>query len=191
MENNKKKALSASEKILNAAERLFYEEGIQSVGIDRILKESGVAMNTLYKYFPSKDVLVEQYLKNRDIRWRKWFNSYIHSQASPKENILSLFDALNDWFHESDFRGCSFINAAGELGDTKPDIYKISREHKENVYLDVLKLCLDLNMANAEKIAKQLMILIEGAIVRAYLNGDQDAATYGKNIATVLLGDYE
>ncbi len=191
MKSNEEKVLSASEKILNAAERHFYQEGIQSVGIDKILKESGVAMNTLYKYFPSKDVLVEQYLINRDIRWRKWFNSYIHSQASLKENILSLFDALNDWFHESDFRGCAFINAAGELGDTKPDVYRIIKEHKENVYLDLLNLCLASNSPNAEKLARQLMILIEGAIVRAYLNGNQDAAICAKEIAVMLLENHE
>lgn len=191
MENNKKKALSASEKILNAAERLFYEEGIQAVGIDRIIQEAGVAMNTLYNYFPSKDVLVEQCLRNRDIKWRKWFNSYTRPQASLKENILSLFDALNDWFHESNFRGCAFINAAGELGNSKPDVYKISKEHKENIYLDVLKLCLDSNIPDAEKLAQQFMVLIEGAIVRAYLNDDKDAAICAKEIAAMLLENLE
>ncbi|MDR1656895.1 MAG: TetR/AcrR family transcriptional regulator [Deltaproteobacteria bacterium] len=185
------KLLPAKERIIKAAERLFYDEGIQAIGIDRIIQEAGVALNTLYKYFPSKAVLVERYLRDRDVRWRKWFNSYTRPEATFKHNILSLFDALNDWFHEETFRGCAFINAAGEFGDTKSDIFEISREHKKNIYLDVLKLCHDSNVINPEKLTRQVMIIIEGAIVRAYLNDDKDAALWAKEVCLLLLENYD
>lgn len=190
MKDNKKKALSASEKILAAADRLFYEEGIQAVGIDKIIKDAGVAMNTLYSYFSSKDLLVEQYLRDRDVRWRKWFNSYLIPHDSLSQNISHIFDALNDWFHERTFRGCAFINAVGELGDSKPVIYNVSKEHKDNIYKDVLNICLDSKINNPEKYAKQILLLMEGAIVRAYLNEDKEAAISAKEIALSLLGNY-
>ena len=173
MEKENTKSLSAYERILNTAEDLFYQEGIQSVGIDKIIKEAGVAMSTLYKYFPSKDKLIEQYLKNRDIKWRNWFNSYIKDEHSLKENILVLFDALDTWFNESNFRGCAFINGSGEIGETKPYVYEISKFHKENIYNDIYNLFEKSNVPNADKLSKQILILIEGAIVTAYLNGDK------------------
>jgi AcrR family transcriptional regulator len=187
MNENKKKETSASEKILNAAAKLFYEEGIQSVGIDRIIKEADVAMNTMYKHFPSKDLLIEEYLKRRDVKWRAWFMSYAKPDETAQQNILSLFDALNDWFHEDGFRGCAFINVAGELGDSKPDIFEISKEHKELIYADVLKLCKEFRAKEPETLTRQLMILIEGAIVRAYINDDKDAGICAKEIAKELL----
>lgn len=180
-------ALSASEKILNAAKKLFYEEGIQAVGIDQIIKEANVAMNTFYKYFPSKDFLVEQYLKNKDTQWRNWFNSYIKSNATIKQNILNLFDALNEWFHEDSFRGCAFINASGEIGEVKPYILKISKQHKENIYNDILELIKKLEIKNPETVTKQITTLIEGAIVRAYINDDKNAAAYAKSTAKLIL----
>jgi AcrR family transcriptional regulator len=185
MTSNEK--LPARERILQTAERLFYDEGIQAVGIDRIIQEAGVAMNTLYKYFPSKETLVTQYLINRDVRWRNWFFGYMRSEASFSENILSLFDALNDWFNEPTFRGCAFINAAGEFGESKPDIFSISRDHKEIIYNEVLKYCQASNIFKAEDLTRQLMILMEGAIVRAYMNDDKAAALCAKEMANLLL----
>lgn len=187
MEKQNTKSLSTYEKILNTAEDLFYQEGIQSVGIDKIIKEAGVAMNTLYKYFPSKDILIEQYLKNRDIKWRAWFNSYIKDNISLKENILSLFDALDTWFNQSSFRGCAFINGSGELGETKPYIYEISKFHKESIYNDIYKLFKKSNIQNADKLSKQILILIEGAIVTAYINNDKKSAVYAKDTARLIL----
>ncbi len=188
MKNNEDRVLPIRDKILNAAEKLFYNDGIQTVGIDKIIKEAGVAMNTLYRYFPSKDILVKEYLKNRDQRWRKWFNSHVVPGASLGENISHLFDALNDWFNEETFRGCAFINVAGEVGDSKPDIFEISRSHKEDLYRDILALCYAAEVKEAEKLAKQVSLLMEGAMVRAHLNNDKDAAIMAKEIAMTLIG---
>lgn len=178
---------SASERILNVAEDLFYNEGIQSVGIDRIVEESNVALNTMYKHFASKDKLVEIYLKDRDIKWMNWLNSFINKENEPIKKILSIFDALEQWFHEEGYRGCAFINASGELGYTKPIVYEISKNHKENIYNEILQILTTTNIEQKEKIAKQMMILIEGSIVQAYLNGEKEAAANAKEIAVLLL----
>lgn len=185
--NNKKDKISASERIINTAEALFYSEGIQSVGIDRIVEESNVALNTMYKYFSSKDKLVEAYLEDRDIKWMNWLNSYIEKEDAPVNKVLAIFHALEQWFHEDQFRGCAFINASGELGHTKPSVYEISKKHKETLYKTILDILMSTHIEQKEKVAKQLMILIEGSIVQAYLNEEKEAALYAKEIAKILL----
>lgn len=189
MENikNKPSKKPASEKILNVAEKLFYKEGIQAVGIDKIIKESKVAMNTLYKHFPSKDILVESYLKERDIKWRSWLNSYIDKDRSPMANILSIFDALHEWFNSDNYRGCAFINASGEVGGIKSFVHEISKFHKESIYNDILLLLSNSHIKNKEKLVNQIMILIEGAIVRAYISEDKKSAIYAKEVAEIIL----
>lgn len=186
-ESKNKSKQSAEERILNAAEELFYNEGIQSVGIDRIVKESNVALNTMYKYFASKDKLVESYLKDRDIKWMSWLNNFMNKEDKPINKILSIFDALEQWFNEDKYRGCAFINASGELGSTKPFIYDISKAHKENLYNKILQILTATNIEHGEKTAKKIMILIEGAIVQSYVTGEKEAATNAKEIAESLL----
>ncbi|MBC2922084.1 MULTISPECIES: TetR/AcrR family transcriptional regulator [Staphylococcus] len=178
---------SAKERILNAAEELFYNEGIQSVGIDRIVKESHVALNTFYRYFTSKDKLIEAYLKNRDIKWMNWLNDFINQEDEPIKKILLIFDALGQWFNEDKYRGCAFINASGELGSTKPFIYDISKMHKENLYNEIYQILTATNIEHEEKTAKKMMILTEGAIVQSYVIGDKEAATNAKEIAKSIL----
>lgn len=186
-ELNKRSKQSASERILSVAEELFYNEGIQSVGIDRIVKESEVAMNTMYKHYASKDKLIESYLKNRDSKWMNWINGFINEENEPINKILSIFDALGQWFSEDNYRGCAFINASGEIGATKPYVSEISKAHKENLYNEILQILITTKIKQSEKIAKQIMILIEGAIVQAYINDEKDAATNAKEIAEFLI----
>lgn len=185
---NKTKKQPASEKILDVAEKLFYEEGIQAVGIDKIIKEANVAMNTMYKYFPSKDILIESYLKKRDIKWMEWLNGYVDKETQPKEKIMAIFDALDWWFKDDAYRGCAFINASGEIGGIKPFVHKISKAHKEKIYDKILQILSDTDIKCKQKLAKQIMTLIEGAIVRAYINEDKDAAIYAKEVLEIILG---
>lgn len=178
---------SAAERILAAAERLFYNEGIQAIGIDRVVKEAGVAMNTMYKYFPSKDKLIAEYLARRDLRWRNWFAEFVEKEKTPKRRLLAIFDALHEWFQSEDFRGCAFINAVGELGSDKDYIRLSAGDHKNHVFSFVRSLSEEYGSSTPEKLAQQLMILIEGAIVNASVAGDKNAASRAKEIAELLL----
>lgn len=184
----KKKAV---DRILDAAGKLFYKEGIHAVRIEEIIKEANVAMNTMYRHFSSKEELVEAYLRKRDITWRNWFKGNIDEKKSAVENINRLFDALDEWFNEDGFRGCAFINAAGEFGDDKPKIQEINKFHKEMLYKDILELFIKEKYNNPEKIAKQIVTLIEGSIVRAYINEDLDSAKIAKETANIILNSYK
>src|SRR3978361_1978552 len=105
---------SARDRLLEAADRLFYDEGINSVGIDRILEQSGVAKGSLYYNFGGKDDLVRTYLHDRHGKWAARIDEELATATTPEAKILAIFDALTDLFAQPGFRGCAFINAAAE-----------------------------------------------------------------------------
>ncbi|MCM1982546.1 TetR/AcrR family transcriptional regulator [Lyngbya confervoides] len=106
------------DRIMQAASTLFYQKGVQNVGIDRIIAELGVAKMSLYNHFKSKDALIAAWLQQRDHNWRDWFQHRVEALATaPQERLLAMFDALQKWFSQPDFCGCAFINSAVELVD--------------------------------------------------------------------------
>src|SRR6266540_4039281 len=92
----------AREQALDAAEKLFYGRGIQTVGMDDIRSTSGVSLKRLYQLFPAKEQLVEAYLERRDIRWRQRLAAHVDRQTDPERRILAVFDWLGQWFGEPD-----------------------------------------------------------------------------------------
>ena len=107
----------ARQRILEAATRLFYAEGIRAVGVDRIVAEAGVTKATFYHSFHSKDELVRAYLEDEHRAHRDKFEAEIARHSDPLEAILALFDRIGDGIFEPGFRGCSFLNTATEYPD--------------------------------------------------------------------------
>jgi AcrR family transcriptional regulator len=105
---------SARDRLLEAADRPFYDEDIHTVGIDRILAESGVAKGSLYYSFGGKDDLVRAYLLGRHANWAARIGQQLTSAPRARLKTLAVFDALGDLFARPDFRKCAFINAAAE-----------------------------------------------------------------------------
>src|ERR1700761_6973884 len=99
------------ERILATADRLFYSQGIRAVGVDTVAAEVGISKRTLYNYFPSKDLLIAAYLARRYV-----YPKYTDRPAL--EQILGSFDWMERWFGSEKFRGCPFVNAVTELGDS-------------------------------------------------------------------------
>src|SRR4051812_25712446 len=121
----------ARERILSAAYDLFSQRGIQAVGIDAIIEESGVARQTLYRNFASKEELVLAFLERREARWTNaWLRREVELRArEPRERLLAIFDVFDDWFHTATFEGCSFINVMLEHPDPKNAIHRASVMH--------------------------------------------------------------
>src|SRR5215467_5018828 len=108
----------ARKRILETADRLFYQEGVRAVGIDRIIAEAGVAKMSLYKHFPSKDDLILAVLKYREEAVLEFFRSAMERhRKKAKDPLGAFFAALKDLFESPGFRGCPFQNAAVELAD--------------------------------------------------------------------------
>src|ERR1700712_3065240 len=107
----------AMERVVATANRLFYEEGIRAVGVDRITAEADVSKATLYTHFRTKDDLVVNYLRDRSREWQDFVRGELPQRgATPDERILAIFDLLGEWFVAPGYRGCPFINAEAEYG---------------------------------------------------------------------------
>ena len=167
------------ERILSTADRLFNGEGIRAVGVDKIAAEIGISKRTLYNYYPSKEELVFAYLSRRYVPVRT-------TDRPPDQQILQMFDWLEKWFGSGNFRGCPFVNAVAELGDSAA---KIAVEFKEQrrVCVRVLLEQMQIREAEADVLATQLAILMEGAIASALVRGDPKIARSAKEAARVLL----
>src|SRR6478672_9634211 len=93
---------SAKQRLLRAADELFYNEGIRAVGIDRVIAHAGVAKGSLYYSFAGKDDLVREYLIARHGKWAERVNAGIEAHTDPRERILAVYDALGALFAEPD-----------------------------------------------------------------------------------------
>jgi AcrR family transcriptional regulator len=113
------------DRILETADRLFYAQGIRAVGVDTVAAEVGISKRTLYNHFPSKDALITAYLSRR-------FTTPGPSDAPPAEQILHRFERLERAITGPGFRGCPFINAVTELGESVPRVNEMAVEFKEH-----------------------------------------------------------
>ncbi|MDA8372571.1 MAG: TetR/AcrR family transcriptional regulator [Nocardiopsaceae bacterium] len=183
---------TARARVLDAAEALFYERGVQAVGMDLIRSASGVSLKRIYQLFPAKEQLVEEFLRVRDARWRRRLAEHVTSAGDahgPREAILAVFDWLHLWFDEPGYRGCAFINAFGELGTVSPSVAGIAREHKEEFrrYFAGLVAAAD----RPAPLADQLLLLAEGAITTSAITGSAEPARQARDAARTLLNATE
>ncbi|ARZ67465.1 TetR family transcriptional regulator [Streptomyces albireticuli] len=179
--------IEAEGRLLDAAETLFYGHGVQAVGMDRIRAASGVSLKRLYQCFASKEELVEAYLRRRDRRWRGALAAHVAAEPSVADRPLAVFDWLEWWFGEPDFRGCAFINAFGEMGAGSAAVADAAREHKAEVRDYLLGLVRAAGAADPETLADQLALFVDGAITTAAVTGVSDAAGRARSAASVLL----
>ncbi|MER6346898.1 TetR/AcrR family transcriptional regulator [Streptomyces sp. NPDC001595] len=175
----------AREQALDAAERLFYGRGLQSVGMDDIRGASGVSLKRLYQLFPAKEQLVEAYLERRDTRWRGRLAAHVAGHDDPRRRLLAVFDWLESWFAEPGFRGCAWINAYGELGATSAAVERRVRAHK-TAFRDYLAgLVADAGLPAA--LTGPLFLLAEGAMVTAGITGGTEPAAQAREAARLLV----
>lgn len=175
------------EALLEAACVLFYQRGIHATSVDSILEKAGVARQSLYFHFTSKDGLIAEFLKVRDARWRGAMQRHIASAGGPGEKLLAIFDFLAARFAEPDFHGCAFINTAVEYGDPKHPFHQLSADHKARVRADILALCREADLSEAEDVASHLALLMEGAIVTEQVTPGSQAARQARQIAEILI----
>lgn len=175
----------AAERVLDAAERLFYQRGVQSVGMDDVRAASGVSLKRLYGLFPAKERLVEAYLERRDVRWRQRLAEHVERHEDPERRLVALFDWLGQWFAEPDFNGCAWINSYGELGAISEPVARQVRLHKEAVKDYVARL-----VARADlpaDLGEQVFLLAEGAMVSAAISRTAGPAAHAARAARLLI----
>ena len=178
----------ARQRILETADRLFYQEGVRAVGIDRIIAEADVAKMSLYKYFPSKDDLILAALKYREEGVLQFFRAAMERHGKKtKTPLRAFFAALKDFFESPGFRGCPFQNAAVELADPGHPGAEFVRGHKQR-FSEFLRGLIEESCGKAgAKCAPAVAILVEGALITAVIQGHPDAADVARDAALRLL----
>jgi AcrR family transcriptional regulator len=179
---------AAKQRILETADRLFYQAGIRAVGIDRIIAEAGVAKMTLYTYFPSKDDLIVAVLQYREAQVLAFFRAAMARHARRTTDPLrAFFAALKEWFESPGFRGCAFQNAAVELADPAHPGTQLVRDHKRRFAALLRGVVEEAAGQGAATMAPAIALLVEGAIVTAVIHGTPDAADVAREAALQLV----
>lgn len=185
---NKRKAL------INTALPLFYKQGVHAVGINEILKQSGIAKKTLYNHFDSKEALILACIEERDARFMHWLTERCADKENLKDFIESLFNSLDEWINNrasslGEFNGCFFVNVAAEYSSATHPIHQQCLKHKKYVkqlFNEQISI-LDQQLAKHSDLVTTLMLLKEGCINCAFVLGDKDAAIKAKKVALTLI----
>ena len=177
---------SARERLLAAADELFYDQGIHVVGIDRVIDKAGVAKATLYSTFGNKEGLVLAYLQARLERRQARINAAIAAATNPRDRVLAVFDVLSNYIGDPRFHGCADINAAAESepGSAVEAAVEVSRRWRRSLLVDLAR---DAGAKDPELLGRKLVMLYDGAMISARMDGNTDAALVAKETATTLL----
>jgi AcrR family transcriptional regulator len=142
--------------------------------MERIVEVSGIAKTTIYRHFPTKDALVEAFLKKEDAEfWSQW-DAVIAAARTPADQL----DALCDWIAvrvtRDGYRGCPQVNVAAELADPTHPARLVARRHKAEMHRRLTSLCGD--MPGSETVSMQIALLFDGAFMSDGRLCDIDAA---------------
>jgi AcrR family transcriptional regulator len=175
------------ERLLQAADRLFYEEGICTIGVDRILKEADVARASLYTTYGSKDELVGAYLRQRSANWQAMVAEVLPTRwATPAERIAGVFELMTEWFAAPGYHGCPFINASAEAMAVEV-VAQVRDQHRAWVRDLFAGLGREAGAADPVALADELVLLYDGSMVGAQLDASAAPGRTAQRAAVALL----
>src|SRR5438132_1762029 len=177
---------STRERLLDAASHVFYDEGVHTVGVDRIVERAGVAKATLYALFGNKEGLVRAYLMTRDEGIRERMTRRLARYTTPRERLLGVFDVQGLMFGEPGFRGCAFARANAEApeGTSAEDVSETHRAWLRSLFVDLAR---DVVARDPEQLTRQLMLLYDAAAISAWMDHNPSAACAARTVATALV----
>jgi len=177
---------SARERLLTAANDLFYDEGVHTVGIDRVIERAGVAKASLYSSFGSKDELVRSYLTARQAARETRMQKRLARYGTPRERLLGVFDVLGEVIAEPNFRGCAFVRASAEA---RPEsgVKAVCESARAWTRALFVRLAREAGVVESERLARKLVLLYDGALVAAQMDGDSTAAAAARTVAASLI----
>jgi AcrR family transcriptional regulator len=177
---------TAKQRLLQAADDLFYSEGIHTVGIDRVIAHAGVAKGSLYYSFTGKDELVHEYLTHRHGKWAERVTAGIEAHTDPRARILAVYDVLGTLFAQPDYRGCAFMNATAEAAPDSVEAQAATtfRAWVHNLFLDLAS---DVDAGDPKQLAETLVLLYDGAVATAQMDRAPEAARTARRTAELIL----
>lgn len=177
---------TAKERLLQAADELFYSEGIHTVGIDRVIARAGVAKGSMYYSFAGKDELVHDYLTHRHGKWAERVTTGIEAHADPRARILAVYDVLGTLFAQPDYRGCAFMNATAEAAPDSVEAVA-GTVFRAWVHTLFLNLATDTGAHDPKQLADTLVLLYDGAVATAQMDKAPEAARTARRAAELIL----
>jgi AcrR family transcriptional regulator len=176
---------SARDRLLAAADELFYDEGVHTVGIDRVIERAGVAKASLYNTFGSKDELVRAYLENRHEATSARISRYLERCTSPRDRLLGVFEAQGELFAEPGFRGCAFVSASAESPGEA--VSRAADDYRGWVRGLLTGLAREAGAPDPEALGRQLHMIYDGASLSARMDRDPSSVVAARAAAEVLL----
>jgi AcrR family transcriptional regulator len=177
------------ERLLETATDLLYREGIQAVGINRIVGEADVALMTLYRQFGDKDKLVAAALENWSTQWLHWLGDRVNRDGGePRVRFERLWDALEEWFTREDFQGSFVASAASELrGEPNHPAHRVIESHRMAMRQLLEDLAKAAGAEDPAELATHLQVIIDGATSVAALDRTAAPARNARTLATAAL----
>jgi AcrR family transcriptional regulator len=158
------------------------------VSVDALANQAGVTKRTVYQHFAGKDALVAQALEQRGEAWRAWFDAELDRRgAGPEQQLLAMFDVVADEISAGGYRGCRFVNAAAELPDPAHPARAVASAHKAAVLALIARRAGQLEASQPDLLARQLKMLLEGAITTALVDPSPQPARDARLAAAALL----
>lgn len=178
--------------IVKQAFQRFYDGGFHATGIDSVMADSGISKRTLYKYFPSKEDLIEAVLDYYGtVIGRELFDPIMKGSGSPRERIMAFFDRRRQIFEDDPVRGCLGMKAAQEYVGKHKGIASHGKNAARIVEQNFVKLCKEAGLPKPDELGRQISILFQGAVLVAQVIGDGSPFASAKAAAAVLLDQAE
>jgi AcrR family transcriptional regulator len=180
--------VSVRDRILSTASDLFYREGVHAVGVDLVVKESGIAKTSLYRHFGSKDGLVAAFLEQQDADfWNQWSAIANRFQDDPEAELEACVEWVAERLKRPGYRGCPQLNVAAELADPGHPARLVARAHKEKVRRHLTALAARLGLKQPDEVGAELALVFDGAFISAPLGGgDRLAATFRTTVRLLV-----
>lgn len=176
------------DELVQKALKAFYRNGFHATGMDKLVEDTGISKTSMYKHFRTKEDLILAVLRLRDEQFRNWLYRRMEELAgTPKEQLIAMFDALEEWFAEPGYKGCMFIKASSEYQEASHPIHKQAADHKRLLERHMSDLAEKAGLNDPGTVARQLLLLKEGAIVTAHLGHTDHPAQEAKAAALKLL----
>ena len=186
----KQKIAEKREKILKAAGRLFESNGFHATGVDVIAAKAGITKRTLYKYFGSKEGLIEAVLQKYQLQMMEQIRRRVTEIGNNgAEQLLVCFDCYQEWFSEPRFAGCLFIKTLNEFQRCSDRLFAIARKAKSELRLYLVKLAKEAGAQDPELLASQLQLILEGSIVVAQCGREQVSIDTARALAERLVAE--
>lgn len=181
-------ATQMREHILGVASDLFSNRGINATSVDTIVAEAGIAKVTLYKYFKSKEQLILEYLRQYDEKlWQKLSSRTVTQDVAPRERIMALVNAVMDWIEDPEFKGFAFVKASVEFPQLENPVHRTSVEFARTLRNTISGIAAEAGVRNAETLALQLSMVIEGAAITENMQRESGAVQHARELAKILI----